>query len=81
MQWTDIMDIAELIPNTAQERAAAGADLLGVLMTTLWLSGFNHLSVDTWLHTSIAVVTLASVSFSLGLKIHTFIKKRNEQDS
>lgn len=80
MQWTDIMDIAEILPHTAQEKATAGADLLGVVMTTLWLSGINHLSVDTWLHTGIAVVTFASVSFSLGLKIHTFITKRNKDE-
>ena len=72
------MQIAELLPHTVEEKVTASADLLGVVMTTLWLSGLNHLAVDTWLHTGIAVVTFASVSISLATKVINAIKERRK---
>jgi hypothetical protein len=76
MHWTDIMHLTEIMPQTATERATAGADLLGVVMTTVWLAGTNMEDVNTVLHTAIAGVTLASVSFSLTLKIRDHFKPK-----
>ena len=82
MHWMDrLMQFTEILPHTPEEKLTAGADALGLTMTTIWLAGLNHASVDTWLHTAIAVVTFASVSFSLCVKITNYLKNRNEQDS
>lgn len=69
MQWIDLMHLTDLIPQTATEKATAGADALGVVMTTIWMLGASLTDINAGLHTAIAGVTLVSVTFSLYIKV------------
>jgi hypothetical protein len=77
MTFHELMELTQILPTTASEKATAAADVVGITVTTLWLAGW-HLAVDAWLHTAIGVVTFASVTFSLGHKIYTAYKQNKK---
>lgn len=75
MNLNELMARIQSIHFTATEWAQAAGDSLGITVTTLWLVGLHH-AVDGVLHTVIASVTLASVSFTLFTKVKGHFKDR-----
>ena len=69
MNWIHtLMEHIQALPETTEEWLSFGADTVGLTVTILWVTGAQHL-FDAMMHSGIAVVTLASVSFSLYTKV------------
>ncbi len=73
MNFIDIMDFIQALPQTKQEWAQAAVDTAGIAVTTLWLTGAHQLT-NGLLQTGLAAVTFLSVSYSFYIKI----KDRNK---
>lgn len=78
MNWIDIMERAQAMPQTAEEWFVATSDAIGITVTLLWMGGVQQVA-DSFMHTCIAMATLASVSFSFYIKVKTYRKEQKDR--
>ncbi len=72
------MILNHILPNTPTEKLTMPLDVLGIVITALYLAGTME-SLNICLKVGIGIVTLATVSFSLFIKIIKFREERQNQ--
>ena len=70
-----IMVLSNFIPHTQLDRISFSGDMLGIVLTAVWVGTGLDGFLDQWLHHAIGIVTLISVSFSLGYKVHKAVQE------
>lgn len=74
------MLINHILPNTPTEKLTMPFDMLGIVITVLYLAGTME-TLNIVLKVGIGIVTLATVSFSLFIKIIKFREERQNQQN